>query len=689
MDADHLPTEKQAVIPSGRRARPAAREVPIVAPPIVVAAGGSPWRGLAVGLAGVCILGVVTPYVEGYLQGSNLAETFLPTGVFVLFLLMLGLNVVLRLLSWPLTPQELMLAYTTMLVSSTIPSQGFALRVVPVLVDLYYYATPMNEWATMHFSHVPSWMTPHGDDVVTWFFMGVPPGESIPWWPWVKPLGLWCLLIAGMFMMMAALSVALRKRWMDAERLQFPLAQIPLLIMGEDPAPSWRSPFFHNPLMWAGAALPLVLHIMNGLHAYFPAVPAIVLTGHQFGTMFSGSQILVDPPFYRWADIKINVYWSVIGISYLLRSEVSLSVWAFQWFYRIEEIIFEVSGYGWGMYNWSPLHTFGYTLMTRYQRVGAMLLAAFVLLWASRRELREMVRAAVGRMRAGDPQTTIPRWTLWAFLLGLTIYLVWTTAAGMRLLPAVIILVFFLLASMITARVVAATGLLWVENQALTMQNLGEVMGTARIDPRTFTQVGFMSFVPLNDPTNVMPQMLDSMKIVRQTDIRQGHFFLGMGLGLVVAMVVSCATVLWLAYSRGAVNLTPLHFHDDGDWLFSRVANLQRYHVFTHWSAIGCMAAGASVMSLLLYLHRAFLWWPFYPLGFIIAGPGPGDEIWFPVLVGWLARWLAPRFGGLRLGNRLKAVALGLVLGEFASVGIWLVVDAATGTLMHKVFPVG
>jgi len=671
-----------------RRARPATliRSTPPTGRPALATI--SPWRGLFLGLVGVCTLSVVTPYADTYLQASGLLATYLPTGVFLLFLLMLGVNLLLRFIGCPLAPQELMLAYVTMLIPSAIPSDGLALRLVPLLVELYYYATTINEWSILHFPHVANWVTPHGENVVNWFFSGLPQGESIPWGAWVQPLAIWGLFALGLYVMMASLCLVFRKRWMEAERLQFPLAQIPLMIMGDDPAPSWRSSFFRQPMVWAGAAVPLFFHTINSLHVYFPVIPTITLTDLQLGTMFSGSRFFTDPPFYRWADIKINFYWSIIGISYLLRSEVSLTVWVFEWFYNFENIAFEISGIGNGQHEWTPLHSFGFTLMSRYQRIGAIIVVSVIFLWASRNEVREMVRAAFGQRSGPTSEYAIPWWTFWMFLLGLTIYLTWTIAAGMSFMASVILLFFFLVVSVTTARIVAATGLLWLWDFFMPMHGLSDTVGTARIAPQTWTNVGMVSFSSLNSYNNTMPQTLDSMSIVRQTGIRQWHFFLGMALGVVTAIAVSFAMVLWLAYTYGGLNLDVWHFKDGGSWLFDRIGGFLRYNTFTNWTVLGCISAGGTFMGLLLYLHRAYLWWPLYPLGFIIGGMRATAQMWFPVFVGWLLKSLVIRFAGATAYHRFKSVALGFILGEFISVGVWLIIDALTGTMLHRVFPV-
>lgn len=657
-----------------------------------VVANDRPWRGILIGVLGIAGLSVVSPYAYGYLQSSGLADTYLPTGVFVLFLLILGLNSILIRLGMPLSPREIMLAYITMLIPSAIPTTGLAMRVAPLLANVYFYATPINEWAILHHPHIPKWMTPQGQDVINWYFSGLPEGEAIPWGAWIKPLALWTLLASGLYMVMISISIAFRKRWMDAERLQFPLAQIPLMIMGDDPQPSWASRFFRNPLVWVGFAVPLFFHTINGLHVHFPVVPEIKMTDILLRDIFGGARFLTEAPFYRWADTRFNFYWSVIGISYLLRSEVSLSVWVFEWIYKTQEIAFEISGIGHGQHNWSPLHTFGYTLMARYQRLGAIVVASGIFLWASRSEIREMVKAAFGRRpdhaaeHLGD--SDIPWWTFWAFLTGIGIYYTWTHIAGLTFILATTLLLIFLLVSVATARIVAATGLLWVYDYFLPLNGLQKLLGTARISPQEFTMVGFVDFTMFNNRANIMPQTLDGMKIARGSQIKQKHFFIGMLLGLITAAVVSFAVVIWMGYTYGGANLEDYHFRGGGDWLFNRIAGFQRYHVWTDWTVIGLMGAGGTFMGAIMYLHRTYLWWPLNPLGFIIGGTVASGQIWFPVMLGWLLKVSVIKFADTDAYNRFKAIALGMVLGEFVSVALWLVIDWITGTTMHLVFPV-
>ncbi len=644
-----------------------------------------PWRGILVGLLGIAVLSFVTPYSDAYLQASGLSATYLPTGVFLAFLFTIALNGLLVAGGGGLTRQEILLSYMTMLVPSAIPSSGFSLFVVPLLAGAYYYATPLNEWRILHWDHIPEWMAPGPGNVSTWYFEGLPPGESIPWAAWVGPLAMWSVLAIGVYMMLAALCVAMRARWIGAERLQFPLAQIPLEILGDAERPTLGARFFREPLMWAGVAIPFFLHGLSGLHEYFSAIPALQVTGLRVIDIMQGSRLL-EPPFFRLGNIQLNFYPSIVGISYLLRSEVSLSVWLFEVLYRIEEVFFEASGVGHGRHQWTPRHSFGFTLVSRYQKMGAILLATVMFLWAARSELREMVRSALGRSTySGD--FAIPWWTLWAFIAGAAIYYVWTAVAGMSVLVATLILGSAFAVGIVTARIVAATGLLWVWDYYTNFVGMTAVAGTARIDPQTFTIVGLVDYAALNERSNIMPMTLDSMKISHSSGIRQGHFFLGAALGIGVAILVSLAAVIWLGYHFGGQNLERYPFDSGPNWVLNRVGAFQVVRVGTSWASMGSIAVGAGIMAFLIHMHHNYLWWAVNPLGFIIGDTVAVRDMWLAVFIGWAIKTLVMRVWGPEMYRKLRATAMGLVIGEFLAVGFWLIVAAITGHTGHRVFP--
>ena len=86
-------------------------------------------------------------------------------------------------------------------------------------------------------------------------------------------------------------------------------------------------------------AVPAILHGLNALHAHWPAIPAAFVTPMRFG------EALVDRPWSALSDLRAHIYFSVIGLTYLLSSEVSLSLWFFFLLSRLEVLLFAAMGF--------------------------------------------------------------------------------------------------------------------------------------------------------------------------------------------------------------------------------------------------------------------------------------------------------------------------------------------------------
>jgi hypothetical protein len=64
-----------------------------------------------------------------------------------------------------------------------------------------------------------------------------------------------------------------------------------------------------------------------------------------------------------------------------------------------------------------------------------------------------------------------------------------------------------------------------------------------------------------------------------------------------------------------------------------------------------------------------------------MIGTFPGAHLWFSVFVGWLCKTLIVRFGGPRMYSRARPFFIGLIVGESAAAGFWLVVGIILSTL--------
>src|SRR5947207_11347452 len=101
------------------------------------------WRSVAIGLAGVVVIGGLTPYNDFAVNNTYFIGTYLPVGVvLILLLLVVGVNIPLR--KWAprsaIGSGELSVITAMMLVSCALPSSGL-MRYLPThLVGLWWHA---------------------------------------------------------------------------------------------------------------------------------------------------------------------------------------------------------------------------------------------------------------------------------------------------------------------------------------------------------------------------------------------------------------------------------------------------------------------------------------------------------------------------------------------------------------------
>ena len=88
------------------------------------------------------------------------------------------------------------------------------------------------------------------------------------------------------------------------------------------------------------------------------------------------------------------------------------------------------------------------------------------------------------------------------------------------------------------------------------------------------------------------------------------------------------------------------------------------------------MVVGIAIVGVLTYLRREYVWFPFSPVGFVLAGEVVGtrvmyytpDSMWFTILLAWVIkklvfRWLGVRYYNERMLPALLYLLLGIMFG--------------------------
>ncbi|OIO00958.1 hypothetical protein COY52_08240 [Candidatus Desantisbacteria bacterium CG_4_10_14_0_8_um_filter_48_22] len=640
---------------------------------------GLTWKGVIVGLICVAFISIFSPFSDLVVGTVWSGAEFLPVNVvFTFTVLVLVVNFLLKKMKVGLNQSELMFIYSMMLVSGCIASLGLVHSLIPITTKEFYAANPTNRWAQILHPYLVKWLVPANPSSITYLWEGLPLGMKIPWGDWVRPFVSWIILALSMYLVMFCVVVLMRKQWVQNEKLMFPLVSLPLEMAKEEEGHA-LSPFFRDKVMWIGFAIPAVILTLNGLHHYFPFVPQIQLN-------LWLSSFIKTKPWDGLNPINLAMIFSALGLTYLLPTQLSFSLWFFYFFFRLQAIAGSAMGFPMPMMFTYPTRAF-----IGYQIAGGMMVFAGFLFWAARAEIKRIFTRAFSREKdpeeANEPVSY--RTALLGLIAGLLFIGFWGMAAGASFWLILIIFIIFFLIVISASRLAAEGGIYFFQASFrpsdLIMAFTGSTMlGTNNIA----TLIGPVEHVFMRDQRSVlMPSLFDSMKITDAAKLKPRHTTIVIALGILVTILISYPTYIALMYKIGGVNCTGYTWAYGPEWGSMHSANLLNNPVKANPKYILSMFIGVGSMIFLLWMRRMFLWWPFHPLGYIMGDSWPTVQIWFPIMLGWAIKSLVMRFGGIKVYRRLMPGFLGLILGEFFVKGLWVVIDMFTGIRGHTVAP--
>lgn len=603
-------------------------------------------------------------------RGSPLCADYSTGGaLFLLFLIVLvnsGMRRIAERLG--LGGRQLALVYTMLVVASAIPSWGFVMNLLAVMAGPVYYANPANRWETVLLPNLPQHLIISNADAARAFYEGLGPGQSLPWSAWMAPLGWWLLLAAAMYAVQVGLAVILHEQWSRNERLVYPLTQLPIeLTCGQrgQPAPA---AFLRNRLLWVGFAVPFLLHSMKALHGYYPTIPAPQLGW--WPSVFRGHTYLA-----------VNVFFEVIGLSYLLTTDVALGLWLFP---LLNTVLVGLLGV-YGLNTEPPEYgSDPGTPPIAYAGFGAMTVLVAQILWRS----RPHVQAALDALRPGSgvPTSTAsaaPRGALLAVAAGIVVMVVWLAYSGMNPTTAVVFVVVAIVTLTGLARVVSQGGIPYgrpsVAVPTATLYGLGgEFVGRKGIGA-----LAVSASWAVDIRTAVMASAANGLKIADVADLRRGDTVLAWAVGMLVTWLGTAWFATRMAYTHGAVSLGGWQMVGLAPTLYRWMSSEMETLPPVKPARFGYMGLGAVLYWAIAHGHDAYSWFPVHPLGMTLGLAGPVAWVWFSVFLAWLLKVAVMRYGGPKTYRGGRPLFLGMVLGSFTAAGVWIVLDALFGGRGH------
>ncbi len=607
----------------------------------------------------------------------------------------------------PLSAAELVVSMTMMLVACVAPGSGFHRLWAHELVAPFYHLQSHPRWQPL-VEALPRWLVPSADpqnhDVIYNFYAGQ---ANVPWGAWGVTALVWAPFVLAFFIGSLFVVAVFRRQWEEAEKLSFPLAVIALEVLRPPRAGRLLNEMLRSRLFWWSVGIVVLLQTLYGLHVYFPDVPYVEFEYHLYSAL--------DAPPWRhlpdWIKAK-NAFLAVVGVTFFLSTEMSFSLWAFVILLGVVEMLGK---------------TYQVPVQERFDdhQIGAYLAYGGVIVWIARRHLAAVFRSifrsqgppspprplspsasladkADGeRGRGGEGGMSSGLISERAAAIGFAVCFViaagWLTAAGLPVHVAVLITLVVFLLSLVIGRVVAESGLLFVQYNCWP-HLFAEATFPQLLTPKTHTLIHFTTIATTMDQREgLMPYAFNAARMADGVaGLRQRRRLFAVWIGcIVLALVVAGAVHLDILYEHGATlgddwagRLLPeqtynrsADFADLRDGPPARVQQVRREHA-TH------VATGAGIVLMLCLLRYRFIAWPLHPIGFLMANTVPMRVFWLSILIGWLCKWLVMRLGGVPVYRKLSPLFLGLIVGTTFSSVFWMLVKAATYTGGEKGEPV-
>ncbi len=690
-------------------------------------------RGLIYGTLFSIVMALADPYIYMVCSGL-LAANATPVGaVFIFAIAVFVFNMGLRGLDnlfgggtlfgvLKMSSSELVVVYIMVLVTLAIPTLGFTESFIAVLTGPAHFATDTNNWNEKVLPHLNPDILPFdvydekGNLVenstvrlrrmataekgvqdlepnhIKWLYEGMPDIEGksftqrvrmIPWRPWLKPFAIWMVMIFAVYFACLCLVSLLRRQWIERERLQYPLVQLPMAMVEEADAPKGIPAFFRSKLLWAGFAVPAFLVTWNQLAHFYQLIPAIQTTREY--TVLSNSM-----------NVSFALDLPIIGFTYLIKLDVALSLWFFCIVGGLVGAAFSNLGIKAGsndMWLWrGQTHPW-----TTHACFGAVLVLGLMTLWSARRSLGAAARKAFGGGRdVDDSNEIVPhKVAFWGLFIALGIMVAWMCRyTGMDPGWAIVTVIVSMLGLLAATRLIAEGGLVFVQFPMMVQSFLFRTAGQSTLGPANLLGLSWTGVWVGDIRVIMMPAFANSTRLADHVKLRQRSLLWLFAIAIVVGIAASTFSVLYVGYTRGGEKTDSWIFGAVGkDWFGSIAAeNIptteqarqgqragDEYSVSRVWAS----GAGAAFFIFLAVMRARFLWWPFHPLGFPFAVMPAMDRMWFAVAVGWAVKAVILRYGGAVLFRKLKPFFFGLILGEFVTAGLWYVFYFVSVTWFH------
>ncbi len=506
---------------------------------------------------------------------------------------------------------------------------------------------------------------PNGDEVVGF--------KDLPVAAWIPTLAFWLPLIISGAVASLMLALVVHRQWSSHEQLRYPIANVATTLMTRSGS-SLIADVFCTRLFWWGFIPVVCLHGLNFLALQLPGLlPNIPLQWSNKGVV---EWFL--PNIGQSGGNALNsggLYFSVIGLSYFIAAEISLSVGISGMVLAVLATLF------WWASNGSA------TMDVVGARSGAYFGFAAIIVYTGRHYYWAVLQAAFGRQR--EDVAAEQAWAARLFLAaGVAFIAVLVGGFGLDWPVALCFSLAVLVLMLVVSRIVCETGMPFVQAGWGPAQVVANMLGFAAIGPAplmTMYLIGGALFKEARE--SLLPFASTALKVAENTGVPRLRFALIGTVAMLIALVAGIAATSWGLYNFGASHDNFAFWPgadaldagtrgvnqlvETGRYVSSAAAHgLDKLPLIswnpTQSATLGWMAFGVAVVLAFSAGRFRWTWFPFHPVMFVMMGTWVSMRIWCSILLGWAIKAVIVRYGGGRIYQDLKPLFIGLIIGELA-----------------------
>lgn len=312
--------------------------------------------------------------------------------------------------------------------------------------------------------------------------------------------------------------------------------------------------------------------------------------------------------------------------------------------------------------------------VVKSQHSGGFLMFALFSLWAARRHLREVFLKALGKAPYVDDSREFfsYRMAVLGVLGGLVYIVCWLQATGMTIGIIAFMMGSLLLMFIGVTRIVAETGIVFLDLPFEAHDFTVAVIGSGEIAPQDLTNLAIANGYARNWRTLGMCSMGHIAKVDDEMGGTGKGAFGAITATLLLSTITAVIYTIYLGYSgNGASNFIEPAFKTGSKLPYDNLVKWMNNKQLITGTEFWFMGIGGTITSFLIMAHHRFAWWMLHPIGFAVAKtPGMVSSA-FSIFVVWGVKSLLLRLGGIQLYRKaipgIMGMLVAFVLGVFLS----------------------